>query len=67
MEMLERGWQLAQQLVQMYNIQHFLLESPQNITVTNDFAFRLHQNLWSEASIRYMDLQFFRGGSQAFL
>ena len=45
---LELGWQFAEQLRRKYNIEHFLLAPPGNVTVSQDLASRLNRNLWSE-------------------
>jgi len=45
---IKAGWHLAQNLTQEYGIQHFLMAPPMNITISEELAAQLNQNLYSE-------------------
>lgn len=53
MVMVASGWNLANELKRQYEVDHFLLEPPFNITVTRRLATDLNDHLWSEEQVRY--------------
>ena len=64
---LELAYQLAKHLEQEYNIQHFLMDAPFNITVTQSMEARMNSNLKSETGRQSFNNRRFPKGSTAFV
>lgn len=67
LESLDSAWQLAKHLEQEYNIHHFLIAPPINVTVSKSLASRLNQNLKSETARQRFKKRRFPKGSTAFV
>jgi len=64
---LDAAWQLAKHLQQEYNINHFLIAPPVNVTVSKILESRLNHNLKSETRRQKFNKKRFPKGSTAFV
>lgn len=55
LERLQQGWKLAKTLEKKHKIQHFLMDGPKTIPVSDHLASLMNQNLWFETRDKALD------------